>query len=158
MAELERRGAAAAPARVDDTRLATNNAGEIDELPAMFGRLGDDVMTMLDAKLGLIKLELKEEASVYTRTVAMIAVGGVLAAIGFAFLNIMVALFISKLFASFGAPISYALGFLITGALYLIVGGGIIMAMKGRLAAHNPAPARSLEELRKDKQWLKNDI
>ncbi|HEX8180416.1 MAG TPA: phage holin family protein [Pyrinomonadaceae bacterium] len=157
MAELERRGAAAAPARTDEVRTPTV-VNDLDHLPAMFGRLGDDVMAMLDAKLGLIKLELKEEASVYTRTVAMIAVGGVLAAVGFAFLNVAVAFFISKLFASFGAPISYALGFLITGALYLIVGGGIIMAMKSRLSAHSPAPARSLEELRKDKQWLKNDI
>src|SRR5215210_4095377 len=100
MAELERRGAAAAPARADEVRTPAV-VNDIDNLPTMFGRLGDDVMAMLDAKLGLIKLELKEEASVYTRTVVMIAAGGVLAAIGFAFLNIMVALFISKLFASF---------------------------------------------------------
>jgi uncharacterized membrane protein YqjE len=157
MAELERRGAAAvAPARAEQPQPPATT--EIDRLPAMFGRLGDDVMTMLDAKLGLIKIELKEEASVYTRTVALIAVGGVLAAIGFALANIAVAFFISKLFASLGTPLSYALGFLITGALYLIVGGLIVLAMKKRLAAHDPAPTRSLEELRKDKQWLKNDI
>jgi uncharacterized membrane protein YqjE len=157
MAELERRGAAAAPARAAEAQPPAV-AADIDDLPAMFGRLGDDVMAMIDAKLGLLKLELKEEASVYTRTAAMIAVGGVLAAVGFAFLNIAVAFFISKLLASVGAPLSYALGFLITGALYLIIGGAIIMAMKGRLARHSPAPTRSLEELRKDKQWLKNDI
>jgi len=157
MADLERRGAAAAPARAIDVQPPAS-ATDIDQLPAMFGRLGDDVMAMLDAKLGLLKLELKEEASVYTRTVAFIAVGGVLAAVGFAFLNIAVAFFISTLFASLSAPLSYALGFLITGALYLLIGGAIILAMKGRLAKHSPAPARSLEELRKDKQWLKNDI
>ncbi|PYS90541.1 MAG: hypothetical protein DMF64_14735 [Acidobacteria bacterium] len=156
MAELERRGTAVAPARVEQTQVPATT--EFDHLPAMFGRLGDDVMRMLDAKLGLIKLELKEEASVYTRSVAFIAVGGVLAAIGFAFANIAVAFFISKLFVSFGAPLSYALGFIITGALYLVIGGAIILAMKKRLAAHDPAPTRSLEELRKDKQWLKNDI
>ncbi len=151
MAELERRGPAATPARVEP-------AADIDNLPTMFGRLGDDVMAMLDAKLGLIKIELKEEAAVYTSTVAFIAVGGVLAAVGFAFLNIAVACFISTLFVSLAAPLRYALGFLITGVLYLVVGGIIIMMMKGRLAKHSPAPARSIEELRKDKQWLKNDI
>lgn len=151
MAELERRGAAAAPARMEP-------AADIDHLPTMFGRLGDDVMAMLDAKLGLIKIELKEEAAVYTSSIALIAVGGVLAAVGFAFLNIAVAFFISTLFASLDEPIRYALGFLITGALYLVVGGIIIMVMKGRLAAHSAVPARSIEELRKDKQWLKNDI
>ena len=157
MAELERRGAAAAPARAEEARTPAVMR-DLDDLPAMFGRLGDDVMAMLDAKLGLFKLELREEARVYTRTAALMAVGGVLAAVGFAFLNIMVALFIARLFAALGPPVSYALGFLITGALYLIVGGGIILAMKSRLAAHNPAPERSLEELRKDKQWLKKEI
>ncbi len=157
MADLERRGAAAAPARLDESQPPAM-ATDIDELPAMFGRLGDEVMTMIDAKLGLFKIELKEEVSVYTRAVAMITVGGVLAAVGFAFLNIAVAFFISTLFDSFSAPVRYALGFLATGALYLVIGGGIIMMMKSRLSAHSPTPARSIEELRKDKQWLKNDI
>src|SRR5918911_4828069 len=97
MAELERRGAAAAPARAEEARTPAVMR-DLDDLPAMFGRLGDDVMAMLDAKLGLIKIELKEEAGVYARTAALMAVGGVLAAVGFAFLNIMVALFIAKLF------------------------------------------------------------
>src|SRR2546423_14547389 len=157
MVDLEGRGAGAPPARAIDGQPPAP-ATDIDQLPAMFGRLGDDVMAMLDAKLGLLKLELKEEASVYTRTVALIAIGGVLAAVGFAFLNTAVAFFISTLFASLSAPLSYALGFLITGALYLLIRGAIILAMKGRLARHNPAPTRSLEELRKDKQWLKNEI
>src|SRR5256714_3561929 len=157
MVDLEGRGAGAPPARAYDAEPPAL-AGDIDQLPAMFGRIGDDVMAMLDAKFGLLKLELKEEARVYTSTVAMIAVGGVLAAVGFAFLNTAVAFFISTLFASLSAPLSYALGFLITGALYLLIRGAIILAMKGRLARHNPAPTRSLEELRKDKQWLKNEI
>ena len=157
MAELERRAAAAAPARADEPQLPAVRA-DMDDLPAMFGRLGDDVMAMLDAKLGLVKLELKEEAAVYTRAVAMIAVGGVLAAVGFALLNVAVAFFISTLFANFDAPLRYALGFIVTGVLYLVIGGVIIMMMKGRLAKHSPAPARSLEELRKDKQWLKKEI
>jgi uncharacterized membrane protein YqjE len=156
MAALERRDTAAAPARVAEPQTPAN--AEFDHLPAMFGRLGDEVMRMLDAKLGLIKLELKDEAKVYSRSVAFIAVGGVLAAVGFTLANIAVAFFISKLFVTLGTPLSYALGFLITGALYLIIGGAIILVMKNRLAAHDPAPARSLDELRKDKQWLKNDI
>jgi uncharacterized membrane protein YqjE len=156
MAALERRGMAAAPARAEQPQ--TPATTELDQLPAMFGRLGDEVMRMLDAKLGLIKLELKDEAKVYTRSVVFMMVGGVLAAVGFTLANIAVAFFISKLFVGLGTPLSYALGFLITGALYLIIGGAIVLVMKNRLAAHDPAPTRTLEELRKDKQWLKNDI
>ncbi len=154
MSELERRATAAAPARAGEYTQA-----DIETLPGLFGRLGDDVMRLLDAKLGLLKVELKEEASVYGRTTAMMAVGGVVAAIGFALLNVAVAFFVARLFfMSFTPPISYALGFLVTGALYLAVGGALALVMKNRLSSLSAAPARSLEELRKDKQWLKNEI
>src|SRR2546421_7686067 len=138
MAELERRGTAVAPARVEQTQLPTTT--EFDHLPAMFGRLGDDVMRMLDAKLGLIKLELKEEASVYTRSVAFMAVGGVLAAVGFTLANIAVAFFISKLFISFCAPLSYALRLIITRAPYLVIARAVTPRVKKKPSAPQPAP------------------
>jgi uncharacterized membrane protein YqjE len=153
MAELERRATAAAPAA------ARQEEADIEGLPALVGRLGDDVMRLLDAKIGLLKVELKEEAGVYGRSAAFIAVGGVLAAIGFALLNVAVAFFVARLFfMSFTPPISYALGFLVTGVLYVVIGGLVVMMMKNRLASHSAAPERTIEELRKDKQWLKNEI
>ena len=155
MAELERR-TGAAPARGTGGEMTQ---ADLDSLPGLFGRLGDDVMTLVDAKLGLMKVELKEEAAVYGRGAAFMAVGGVLAAIGFALLNVAVAFFVARLFfGSFTPPVSYALGFVVTGVLYLIIGGVVVLVVKNRLAAHNPAPQRSLEELRKDKQWLKKEI
>ncbi len=132
---------------------------EIEGLPALLGRLGDDVMTLVDAKLGLVKVELKEEATAYGSRIGVMAVGGALAAIGFALVNVAVALFIARLFfMSFTPPISYALGFVVTGVLYLIIGCILVITMKNRLAALNPAPERTIEELRKDKQWLKKEI
>ncbi|MCA1815123.1 MAG: phage holin family protein [Acidobacteria bacterium] len=152
MAELERRATAAAPARAPET-------AELDQIPSKISRLGDDVMQLLDAKLGLLKIELKEEASFYTRTGALIAVGGVLAAIGFTLANVAVAFFVSRLFiGSFTEPVAYALGFLVTGALYVIIGAAIAVTMKSRLASYSAAPQRSIEELRKDKVWLKNEL
>ncbi|HZG53378.1 MAG TPA: phage holin family protein [Pyrinomonadaceae bacterium] len=151
MAELERRATAAAP--------ATAQQADIEGLPAMLGRLSDQVMTLVDAKIGLVKVELKEEAGAYGSKVAMIAVGGVLAAIGFALLNVAIAFFMARLFFySFTPPISYALGFVVTGVLYLVIGGILVVTMKNRLAALNPAPERTLEEFRKDKQWLKKEL
>jgi len=153
MAEMERRAAATAPATSHNTQ------SDIEGLPALLGRLSDDVMTLVDAKLGLVKVELKEEAAAYGSRAGMMAVGGVLAAIGFALLNVAVAFFMARLFfMSFTPPISYALGFVVTGVLYLVIGGIIVMTMKNRLAALNPAPPRTIEELRKDKQWLKKEI
>ena len=149
MADLER-STAAAP--------ATTSPADIESLPALFGRLGDDVMKLLDTKLSLVKVELKEDAAVYTRGAAMIAVGAVIAAIGFALLNVAIAFLVSTLFTFDRPAVNYSLGFGITGAVYLIIGGILIVVMKNRLAARTAVPHRSLEELRKDKQWLKNEM
>ncbi len=149
MAELER--------RVADTP-ATQTQADFEMLPGLFGRLGDDVMTLLDTKLSLVKVELKEDAAVYVRASALIGVGAVLAAVGFALVNVAVAFLVSKLFTFDDPRLNYALGFIITGALYLVLGGIVMMMMKNRLAARTAVPNRSIEELRKDKQWLKNEM
>ena len=157
MAEVERRRA--------DVPAASQPAIDVENLPALLGRLGDDVMRLVDTKLSLVKVELKEDASFYARNGAFTAVGAMVALIGFALLNVAVAFFISNFFANDAAttaerftPTSYGLGFLITGVIYIVLGGVIVLMMKNRLAAYNPVPTTTLDEIRKDKQWLKNEI
>jgi uncharacterized membrane protein YqjE len=131
-----------------------------ESLPSLVSRLGDDVMQLFDTKLSLLKVELKEEANEYARDGIMIAAGGIIATIGFALLNVALAFGISTLFADadLSQPAKYAIGFVAAGLLYLIVGGVIILAMKKRLAKQSLVPDRTVEELRKDKQWLKNEL
>ena len=133
---------------------------ENESLPTLFSRLGDDVVQLLDTKVSLLKVELKEEANAYARGGIMIAAGGVVAAIGFALLNVALAFGISTLFADtdLSQPARYAIGFVTAGVLYLVVGTLIISAVKNRLAKQNLVPDRTVEELRKDKQWLKNEL
>jgi uncharacterized membrane protein YqjE len=142
------------------TSAAMSPRTENDNLPSLFSRLGDDVMQLFDTKMSLLKVELKEEANTYARGGAMIAVGGVIAAIGFALLNVALAFGISALIANMdiSQPAKYAIGFVAAGVLYLIVGGIIVTTMKNRLAKQSLVPDRTVEELRKDKQWLKNEI
>jgi uncharacterized membrane protein YqjE len=137
----------------------------LENLPTLFGKLGDDVMRLVDTKLSLVKVELKEDASFYARNGAFTAVGAMVALIGFALVNVAIAFFISNFFGNesgtvaqrFG-PTSYGLGFLITGILYVVIGGVIVLVMKNKLAAYNPVPTTTIEEIRKDKQWLKNEM
>jgi len=133
---------------------------ENESLPTLIGRLGDDVVQLFDTKVSLLRVELKEEANAYVRGGVMIAAGGIVAAIGFALLNVALAFGISTLFAdtSLTQPARYAIGFVTAGVLYLIVGTIIISAVKNRLAKQNFVPDRTVEELRKDKQWLKNEL
>src|SRR5919202_5594188 len=92
MADLERSSTAAAPATSTPAQ-----AGEMEALPALFGRLGDDVVKLLDTKLSLLKVEIKEDADAYVRGGVTIGIGGLIAAVGFALLNVAVAFGVSLL-------------------------------------------------------------
>jgi uncharacterized membrane protein YqjE len=144
-------------------KLTTSTPAVIEKdesLPSLFSRLGDDVMQLFDTKLSLLKVEIKEEVNEYARDGIMIGVGGVIAAIGFALFNVAVAFGISTLFANvdISQPAQYAIGFLSAGVLYLIVGIILIQTMKTRLAKQSLVPDQTVKELRKDKQWLKNEL
>ncbi len=143
--------------RTDELAPRTDNN---ESLPTLFGRLGDDVMDLFNSQLALFKVEIKEEASAYARNITMIAIGAVVATVGFALLNVAVAFAVSTLFAqaNFSQPASYALGFVVTGAFYILVGAIVVLTMKSRLAKQELVPRRTVQELRKDKQWLKNEL
>jgi uncharacterized membrane protein YqjE len=143
-------------AKADDAAMIRND----ESLPNLLSRLGDDVMQLINSQLALFKVEIKEEASAYARNAAFIAVGGVVAAIGFALVNVAIAFGVSTLFsrANFSQPASYALGFVVTGLFYVLVGGIVVLAMKNRLAKQQLVPPMTAQELRKDKQWLKSEL
>jgi uncharacterized membrane protein YqjE len=133
---------------------------DTDGLPNLFSRLGDDVMQLFNSQLALFKVEIKEEANAYARGITLIAIGAVIATVGFALLNVAIAFAVSTLFAqaNFSQPASYALGFVATGGFYVLLGAVIVMLMKNRLAKQDIVPERTVAELRKDKQWLKNEL
>src|SRR2546421_11844122 len=91
MAEVERKRVDV-PATIEPQQ-------EIENLPTLFGRLGDDVMRLEDTKLSLIKVELKEDASFYARNAAFTAGGPMIALIGVTLANVTVAFFIANFFA-----------------------------------------------------------
>jgi len=145
---------AAAPARVPASPVDTEN------LPHLISRLGDDVMELVDTKISLLKVEVKEEANTFIRGGVLIAIGGVIATVGFVLVNVAVALGVATLFAgsNLTSAAQYALGFVLTGAIYLVLGSIIVLAMKARLARQSVVPPRTVEELRKDTQWLKKEL
>lgn len=138
----------------------TDARNDTENLPTLFSRLGEDVMELFNSQLALFKVEIKEEASAYARNITMIAAGAVVAVVGFALLNVAIAFAVSTLFAqaNFSQPASYALGFVVTGFFYVVVGFILVMLMKNRLAKQELVPQRTVAELRKDKQWLKNEL
>src|SRR4030095_1652572 len=127
-----------------------------ETLPSLFTRLSDQITQLFDAKLALLRAELKEELNTYLRGVIMIVAGAVVAVIGFALLNVAIAFLISMVFDSvnMSQPARYALGFIITAALYLVAGAIVIVKAKNRIAKQGIVPPRTAKELERDKQWL----
>ena len=142
------------------TSLISAHPNGNESLPTLVSRLGEDVMQLFDSQLALFKVEIREEANYFGRSAALMGGAAMIASIGFALLNVAVAFAVSTLFAqaNLSQPASYALGFVVTGAFYLIVGAIVLMTIKNRLAKQRVVPERTVEELRKDKEWLKNEL
>ena len=131
-----------------------------DDLPSLVERLADNIATLFDQKLALLKVEVKEDVNAYVRGGLLILGGGVVAAVGFALANIALAFAVSTLFADSGLtqPARYALGFLVTGVGYLVAGSILIMIVKNRLARQGIVPRRTVQELERDKEWLQHEL
>ena len=130
-----------------------------EDLPSLFARLTGELTQLFDAKLDLLKAELKKEANAYAVGAILILAGVIIAMTGFALLNVAIAFLISMLFdATHWSPAArYGLGFIITALLYLIIGAIIIIVAKNRLAKERVVP-KSAAELRRDKEWLKEQF
>jgi uncharacterized membrane protein YqjE len=129
-------------------------------LTALFSRLTDDLTELFDAKLELLKTELKEEMTSFASGASLIVGGAVVGVIGFALLNVGIAFFVSMLFdsADLSQAVRYGLGFIITALLYSVIGTIVILVAKRRLAKQRIIPERSALELKRDKQWLQEKV
>lgn len=137
-----------------------DDSSKQENLPSLVSRLGEDLTKLLDLRLSLLKVEVKEEVDAYVRRGVTFAIAAVIVGVGFALVNVAVAFFISTLFANseLSQPGRYALGFIITGTSYLIIGGGILGITKSGLAKQSLVPRRSLNEFENDKQLVKDVI
>jgi uncharacterized membrane protein YqjE len=139
--------------------MATNNAAldrQSESLVSLVGRLTDELTQLFDAKLELLKAELKREATAYVIGVGLVLIGVVIATVGFALLNVALAFWISTLFETmhWNPAARYGFGFAITALLYLVIGAIIVVIAKNRLAQQRLAP-KSTAELKRDKEFLK---
>ena len=141
-------------------RSAVLDKRDTHDLPSLFERLAEDLAKLLDQKVTLLKIEIKEDVDAYIRGSIAILAGAVVATVGFALLNVALAFGITALLSSLdiSQPAKYALGFVITGVVYLVLGGIVIVLAKNRLARQGLIPRRTVNELEKDKEWIQKAI
>ena len=148
----------ATPATAMNTRSEPRT--EIENLPRLFTRLGDDVTQLFDSKMSLLKVEVKEDVTALLLTGIGIAVASMVALIGFALASVAAARGLATQLTNTGFSQAAAdgLGFLIVGLIYLILGTIVALVMKGRLSKQSLVPNRTIDEIRKDKEWLKKEL
>jgi uncharacterized membrane protein YqjE len=97
--------------------------------------LGEDVASLLDSKLNLLKLELHEELQSYVGGGVRTLVGGLIAAVGFGLVSVGAAFLVSTVVGEalrVSAPTAHSIGFAVVGLLFSL--GGAVVARRAARA------------------------
>jgi uncharacterized membrane protein YqjE len=108
-----------------------------------------NVQELIRSEIRLAKAEFREEASKAVSAGTMLLLGGVLAmfALGFLLLTVMFAL--ENVVANWAAA-------LIVGVAVGIAGGVMVLTGKERISQLSPKPDKTIESVKENVEWMKN--
>jgi hypothetical protein len=115
----------------------------------LFGDLTRDMGTLVRQEVQLAKTEVTQNATAMGKDLAMMAVGGAIAYAGF--LAILAAIVI--VLSTLGVP--WWLSALLVGIIVAAVGYILIMRGRDALKKTNMAPRQTIETLKEDAEWAK---
>jgi hypothetical protein len=154
MQPSDRTNAARATATVRDERtgLPVHDYGTREPtLGELFSDLAGDLSTLVRQEIALARAETMETARAAARNSAMMGVGGALAYAGLIVLLIAIAYLL-------GEVMPLWLATLIVGVIAAAIGGALIMAGKNRMANLSVMPERTVESIKEDAQWAKEQV
>jgi hypothetical protein len=118
----------------------------------LFGRLANQVSTLVRQEIALARTETTARASAVGRDVALIAAGG---ALMYAALLVVLGAIVLLLI---DAGLDGWIAALLVGVLVALVGGGLVLVGRDRLKAADVAPRRTIETLQDDAEWAKERL
>jgi len=121
-------------------------------LGELFAELAQETSTLVRQEVELARVELGQKASRIGRDIASLVLGGAVAYAGF--LAIMAAVIV----ALADAGLDWWLAALLVGLV--VAGVGAALLARGRAALQNAslAPSRTVETLKEDQEWAKEQI
>jgi hypothetical protein len=149
MADLNARSVGEKPLRDPVTAPAAANEPQ-PSLAQLFNSLIADAQLLIRREIDLARTELRQEVSKTRQAATLLGAGLVLALIG---LNFLIAMF-AELLVVFGG-LAYWLAYLIVGGGVALIGGIIIYLGIQRFQEVNPVPEETIDSVRKDVSWLK---
>lgn len=115
----------------------------------LFGELSRETATLIRKEIQLARAEMGQKASRVGKNVGFLVVGGVVAYTG-------VLALVAGIILLLGLVVPYWLSALIVGALISAVGAFLVVKGANTLRQEDPAPRETVETLKEDKEWLKN--
>jgi len=118
----------------------------------LFSDLSRETTTLVRQEVQLAKAELTQSATEAARGIGMLIAGGAVAYAGLLFLLLAIVFGLIK--AGWEAWLSA----LVVGLVVVIIGGVLVMRARESLKPANLAPRRTVETLKEDQQWAKEQI
>jgi uncharacterized membrane protein YqjE len=131
--------------------MRSDNGRQAASFMDLGSRLIGEFSRLLDQHLELLKAELKQGASEAFRHLGLVVGGVAGAGIGLVCLLLAIGIWIGDLIGSRSG------GLAITGAVLLLLGSGIALAGVRSLGNQQIVP-ESVRELRRDAEWIRNEV
>jgi len=126
----------------------------ISHLGDLISKLAKDLGTLVTLQKELLKAELKESTSIIARQSVMLAIGGVLGLFALMTLTLAILFFIAM--ALPWAPLlNLGVAAAIVFVVYAVIGGLLVMMGIKKLNADNLKPDRSIKEIKRDSEMVK---
>ena len=122
---------------------------DAESIGSLIGQVANDVSKLFRQEVALAKAELKEEAAKAGKA------GGMLAGAGFAGYMVAVLVSLALVFA-LGAVMPLGWAALIVAVIWAVVGGVLYAVGRSRLKQVDPVPRQTVETLREDAQWVRD--
>jgi uncharacterized membrane protein YqjE len=126
---------------------AYDQAGRERPITEIFRDIVGNVQEMVRSEVRLAKVEIREEASKTARAGAMLAAGAVVGITAGVFLLVCIAQLLDMVMPDWAAALIMALALGIPAA---------IMVSKGRQRLHVPMPEKTIENVKENVEWMKN--
>jgi len=120
-------------------------------IAALLADLANETGTLVRQEIALFKAEIGEKLGRLGMGTGAIAAGGLIAFSGWLALIAAAILGLAKVVAPWLAA-------LIVGVVVLVIGAGLLFFGKSRLAADTLVPRRTLNSLREDEEWIRDQI
>lgn len=124
-------------------------------LGELFSKLSSDAGNLINLQIELLKAELRESATVVARNSILLMAGGVVGILAVAVITFAIIGFVASMLPITDNIMAWAVAALIVGVLYALVAGGLAFAGLKSFKNRNIAPERSIEEMKRDKEWVK---